>query len=484
MSAEADLVMGLAVYFLIFFTAVRIIYDTGNSSKALGYLLLVVTLPVVGSFIYFTLGVNYRKQRIYSKKLRANTRLVKSIRERYRAATERLIERNAPQLGGHADLAELLFKESLEPLSPNKVTLLTNGEGKFPSVLEALQSARQHIHIEYYIYEEDAIGSQIMEVVMSKAREGVKVRFIYDDFGSSRLSRRFLNRLKASGVEAYPFYRVYLPILASRINYRNHRKIVVVDGKVGFVGGINVADRYLNGKVTAKYWRDTHVRIEGPAVWSLQYPFLADWNFCSGQNVAPSEELFPQARATAADARELVQIVAGGPDYPQPTIMLSYFAAIAAAKERVYLTSPYFIPNISIFDALRKAGLCGKDVRILVPRSSDLSFVDAASRSYFLDLLECGVKIYLYKKGVVHTKSLVVDDCLSIVGTANVDYRSFDLNFEINAVIYGKEFCAEAAASFLRDLEDSVQIDLNRWRQRSKLEVLFDNTARLFSPLL
>jgi cardiolipin synthase len=471
------------IYAFTLFTVIRILLDTGHKPKALSYILLAVLVPVLGSVAYFTLGVSYRKRRIYSKKLKSTNLLLQSVRQKLFTATEQMIARDAPQLGGHAELAELLYNESREPLSRNRVALLNNGETKFPAVIADLEKAQEYIHIEYYIYEDDTIGNTVKDLLIRKVRDGVKVRFIYDDFGSRGLRRDFIKELKAGGVEAFPFYRIRWPFFASRLNYRNHRKIIVVDGHTGYVGGINVSDRYINPGNNL-YWRDAHVRIEGPAVWALQYTFLADWNFCSRQRVNPDEHLFPPALRSLAGAEELVQVVAGGPDYPRSGIMLSYFTAIAGASERIFLTSPYFIPNTSILDALRKAALSGKDVRILVPGQSDSGFVNAASRAYYQELLDCGVKIYQYQKGFVHSKTLIVDDCLSIVGTANMDHRSFDLNFEINAVIYGREFCSRLSDTFLEDIGHSKLITQAAWRRRKKSQVLTDRIARLFSPLL
>jgi cardiolipin synthase len=480
-----DTLIVVAIYAFTLFTVARILLDNGNTPKALSYMVLAIMLPVVGSIIYFVLGVNYRKRRMYSKKLKVTGQLLQSIRQKSVTATEQLIARDAPQLGGHTELAELLLNEAREPLSLNRVTLLNNGEEKFPAVLADLEAAQHFIHIEYYIYENDGIGNQIKDTLIRKAKEGLKVRFIYDDYGSRGLKDDFLGALKAGGVEAFPFYKVRWPFFASRLNYRNHRKIIVIDGHTGYVGGINVSDRYINTIAgNAFYWRDAHVRIEGPGVWSLQYTFLADWNFCTRQRVHPDENLFPPTLKSLTGVRELVQIVAGGPDYPRSTIMLSYFTAIANANERVFLTSPYFIPNVSILVALRKAALSGKDVRLLVPGNSDVGFVNAASRAFYQELLDCGVKIYLYQKGFIHAKALVVDDYLSIMGTANMDNRSFDLNFEINAVIYGKEFCQQLAGVFLQDITDSKLITPQMWRRRGKWQVLGDKIARLFSPLL
>lgn len=483
MHLHIDTLVVVAIYAFTLFTVARILLDNGNSPKAFSYAILAIMLPVAGSVAYFVLGVSYRKKRIYSKKLKATGKLLQTIQEKFVTATQKLIERDAAQLGGHTELAELLLREAGEPMSLNRVTLLNNGEEKFPAVLADLEEAQHFIHFEYYIYEDDDTGNQIKEVLIRKAKEGVKVRFIYDDFGSRRLRKGFLQELKAGKVEAHPFYKVRWPFLASRINYRNHRKIIVIDGHTGYVGGINVADRYINTlKTNEFYWRDIHVRIEGPAVWTLQYTFLADWNFCSRQRVSPDEQLFPPVAPEGA--RELVQIVAGGPDYPRSAIMFSYFTAIANASQRIYLTSPYFIPNRSILDALRKAALSGKDVRLLVPDRSDAGFANAASRAFYQELLDCGAQIYRYQKGFVHSKTLIVDDYLSFVGTANMDNRSFDLNFEINAVIYGKEFCRQLAGAFLEDIADSKLITPHMWRRRGKWQVLGDKIARLFSPLL
>ena len=479
-----EIVLFILVYTLAFFTFIRVILDTRNAAKALGYLLLVITIPVIGSFLYFSLGVNYRKKRIYSKKIVANDALWQKIKQRIISSTNEILEKSKHLTRGQEDLIKLLLTDSLEPLSHNRVTLLINGENKFPEVIKALESAKNFIHIEYYIYEDNAIGYQIRDILIRKAKEGVIVRFIYDDFGSKDLKNKFLNPMVEGGVEVYPFFKVYFALLASRINYRNHRKIIVVDCHVGFVGGINVSDRYVNTADPSKlFWRDTHVKIEGPAVLSLQYHFLADWNFCSGQQVAPDETMFlPSAELSKGDS--LVQVVASGPDYPRQSIMLCYFTAIINAREKVYITSPYFIPNNSINDAIRKAALSGKDVRLLVPGVSDSIVVNAASQSYFEELLECGVKIYLYQKGFIHAKTIIVDDNLAIVGTANMDFRSFELNFEISAVIYGLEPCAELTTVFLNDLETSELIELKSWRQRSQRRQWLEKAARLLSPIL
>lgn len=483
LTLSSKIIAIILVYGLTLFTVVRIIMETRNASKALGYLLLVITVPLIGPFIYFSLGVNYRKKRIYSRKLVANDALMHKIRQRIITSTSQILEQNKRKLEGQTDMVNVLLNDALEPLSANKVTLLVNGEQKFPAVLQAIDEAKHFIHLEYYIYEDDEIGNAIKEALIKKAKQGCVVRFIYDDFGSRDISDQFFRDLKEGGVESYPFFKVHIPTIASRLNYRNHRKIIVIDGRIGFVGGINVSDRYVNQQTDVLFWRDTHVKIEGPAVLSLQYHFLADWNFCAKQEVLPDEIHFPPT-TEMPKGDSLVQIVASGPDYPNPSIMLCFFTAIVNARERVYITSPYFIPNNSIYDALKKAALSGKDVRLLVPGISDSHFVNAASESYYEELLACGVKIYRYEKGFIHAKTIVADDNLAIISTANMDFRSFEFNFEIGAVIYGERVCQELTEVFLNDLKHASMITLQDWEERSKWTVIKSKLARLFSPLL
>lgn len=469
-------------FVFILYTIVRVIMETTSSAKALGYVLLCIALPVVGSLIYFSFGVNYRNRKLFSKKLNADKTPSLSRLKAIQNNSAALFEESKKALQQNKDMFKLLFEESHAPLSANQLKLLVNGESKFPLLLEDLKNATQFIHIEYYIYEDDLIGKQVQQLLIQKALQGVKVRFIYDDFGSHSLKKEFINKLKDSGVEVYPFFKLWIPLAANRINYRNHRKVIIVDGKIGYLGGINISDRYINNNPKQLFWRDTHLRIEGLAVGSLQYHFLADWNFCSNQNIEITPELFPDVPIAKNDG--LVQIVASGPDYPNATIMLSYFTAIVNANEKVYITTPYFIPNSSIINALKKAALSGKDVRLLVPKKSDSRIVSLASESFYQELMECGVKIYLYQKGFIHAKTIIADSNLSIVATANIDFRSFELNFEMAAVIYSTDFCKELTDVFLADLKESRELDLNIWMQRSKWKFFKERVCRLFSALL
>ncbi|MFA6057188.1 MAG: cardiolipin synthase [Taibaiella sp.] len=473
------------IILLSVFTIVRIIMDTNNSAKTMAYILLVFLFPIGGAVIYFAFGVNYRRRKLFSKKIILNEDLFTKIEDQLSEASLEALNEGHENIKGNEDLIRLLLKDSKAPLSYNKVKLLINGEEKFAAVLQALESAELFIHMEYYIFDDDEIGNKIINLLKVKAQQGVTVRFIYDDFGSHGLADDTIATMKDAGIQVFPFFEVKFYLLANRINYRDHRKIIIVDGLVGFTGGINVSDRYINdGDAERLYWRDTHVMIEGPAVNSLQYHFIANWNFCTDETLEINRMFFPNIFEKKENHEDLVQIIAGGPDYPTSGIMLSFFTAIVNAKERVFITSPYFVPNESIYDALKKAALSGKDTRLLLPGISDSKIVNAAARSYFKDLLACGVRIFLYQKGFIHAKTIVVDDNLSMVGSANMDARSFDLNFEINAVVYSKKICKELNEAYLNDINYSVELSAKEWEKRAWWRELFDDIARLLSPLL
>ena len=479
-------VLAEIVYILILIlVSLRIIYDTRSSSKTLAYLLLAIFIPVAGILFYFIFGINYRKRSIYSKKLVEDEVSLRALDERTVSISARNLKKNAEEVGIGESLVNLLMNDSLSPLTiGNAVKLLINGEDKYPEVLDVLQHARHHIHLEYYIFEDDIIGNRIKDMLIQKAREGIEVRLIYDDFGSSSIRKKLVKELRNSGVEAFPFNRIRFLFFANRINYRNHRKIVIVDGRCGFIGGINVSDRYINDKpVTGKqYWRDTHLRIDGPGILFLQHIFLCDWNFCSGQKVQPEKVYFNAS--PRHDSNISVQIAASGPDSSASTIMLSFLKAINLAKSEILLTTPYFIPGNSILDSLKVAALGGVKVKLLVPGVSDSRLVNAAAWSNYGYLMKAGAEIYLYRKGFMHAKTMVIDGSISVVGTANMDIRSFDLNFEVNAIVYAVEFAELLSRSFYADLHDAEKIRYDKWKLRPVYIKLIERIARLLSPLL
>ncbi|MDR6195022.1 cardiolipin synthase [Siphonobacter sp. SORGH_AS_0500] len=469
--------------FIVFLVCVRIIYDTRASTKTLAYLLLTVFLPVAGIFIYLSFGINYRKRSLYSKKLIDNDQLLKQLHTQVTQITENNLKADAPAVQQNRELAYLLLNDNLSPLtSRNQVKLLLNGEEAFPEIIKALKNAKHHIHIEYYIYENDAIGNEIKDILIQKAQEGVQVRFIYDDFGSRSIRRSIAPELRKAGVEAYPFYEVIFIALANRLNYRNHRKIIVIDGCTSFTGGINISDRYRNPNNNDLYWRDTHIRIDGPGSYYLQYIFMCDWNFCAQDTLEPSRHYYCEPDAFPADA--LVQIAASGPDSVQPTILFALLQVINLSRKEILITTPYFIPGDSLQDALIVAALSGIKVKLLVPGISDSWIVNTAASSYYDDLLRVGVEIYRYQKGFIHAKTIVSDGQLSAVGTANMDHRSFELNFEVNAFIYDADFSEKLRKAFYEDLQHAERIDPQQWINRPKWKRMLEKLTRMISPLL
>ncbi len=449
----------------------------------MAYIMLAIFLPVFGILFYFLFGVNYWKKRRYNKKSRENTAILQDLKKgivQYDGSAVQHLDESVQQ---HSELAAMLVRDLGSPLTKNnKIKLLKNGEGKFPDLLDAIRKAKHHIHMEYYIYEYDTIGNEIIELLIEKAKEGVEVRLIYDDFGSPTIKKSTEKRMRDAGAAVHPFHKVRFYLFANRINYRNHRKIVVIDGQTGFIGGINVSDKYINKEKTKLFWRDTHVRIDGPAVYYLQYLFITDWKFCCSDSIKAEEAYFKIPPESGDNS--FVQIAASGPDSVLPSVLYSILQAIYLAKKEILITTPYFIPGDSIMDALSVAALSGLSVKLLVPGISDSKIVNAASKSYYNKLLEAGVEIYLYQKGFVHAKTMVTDSMLTLLGTANMDYRSFELNFEVNALIYDKEVAEQMRNTFFEDLKDAEKIDRDAWLSRPWNIQLPEKIARLFSPVL
>ena len=478
----AYIVGGLYIFILIA-VCLRIIYETRSATKTMAYLLLAIFIPVAGIIFYVLFGINFWKTRSYTKKSIEDEKMLQSLKKEMKIYLRETISPAALPIENKRELAVMLEKELRSPLTRrNKVQLLINGEEKFPEVLESLRNAKHHIHIQYYIYEQDEIGEQIEEILIKKANEGVQVRFIYDDFGSPNIRKKTEERMRKAGIEIYPFQKVLFYLLANRLNYRNHRKTIIIDGQTAFTGGINVCDKYINNGRHKLFWRDTHLRIDGPGVFYLQYLFLTDWNFCSGKTLPLEELQFPVPAIHKDDC--FLQVAASGPDSNQPSVLFSLLQAIYLAKKEILITTPYFIPGDSILEALRIAALSGLSVKLLVPGKCDSKLVNAASRSYYEDLLCAGVDIYMYQKGFVHAKTLVADGNLSVIGTANMDYRSFELNFEVNVLLYDQVIAEKLRIVFFKDLEDAEKIDKDEWCNRPAYKQLPERVARLFSHVL
>lgn len=472
----------IPVYYLgIFFVVINILLENRNPLKTHSYLLLLLLLPILGIIIYLFFGQNHRKRRIFSKRQLINTAFGQRYVDEHLDRTHRSQLPDIPHVNSYTKLINFLNRD-LSPLSSrNKVTILKNGEQKLESLMEALKSARSHIHLEYYIFSDDTVGKQIIELLKTKAKEGVEVRMIIDSVGSFALKKHFYEDLRAAGIQAYEFMPVLFPLFTSKINYRDHRKIVIIDGTVGFTGGINLDERYINTEQNPSYWRDTHLKIEGDAVKSLQLLFILNWQFVCGENWLPSEKYFPSVSIHKDD---YVQINASGPDWELASIMESFFLAITQARNSVKITTPYFIPNESIMDALVTSSMSGVEVELMIPFESDSWIVQAASFSFMTRLLEAGVRVFLYRKGFLHAKVMLVDGNFASVGTANMDYRSFDLNYEVNAYLYSEELASELDEQFEEDKIYCVELSLAQWRKRPLKQKLKDSACRLLAPLL
>lgn len=469
-------------YVLAILVALGILLENRNPPKTIAYLLMLFLFPFAGLVIYVLFGQNFRKRKLFSRKgLRDNEKV-----SEFTSETLQMIQDIEPELesflGQQLKTAKALMQNENALLSlNNKVTLLRNGEEKFPAVYEAIESAKHHIHLDYYIIESDSVGIALFDLLAKKAKEGVEVRVIFDDVGSRGLKGKEIKRLRAAGAVLVPFMPVIFPSFTSKANYRDHRKIVVVDGNIGFVGGINMSNRYRNNGENKLYWRDTHLRLEGDAVKSLQLAFYLNWQFVHGEYLPIEEAYFPPSEP--ADLT-LTQVATSGPDSDWAGIMHGFFAAINNAMDYVYITTPYFIPNEALSTALQSAALAGVDVRVLIPKSADSRITQAASLSFVKPLMKAGVRVFLYDKGFIHAKTMVVDDRLSTVGTANFDNRSFDINFEVNAFIYDPDIAFELKGHFEEDLSHSEELDLKRWNRRNMGARIVESLARLVAPLL
>ena len=481
LSSNIWLILIVVNYLLVIFAAFTVLTKNINPTKTISYIIVLVFFPFFGLIVYYLFGQEYRKNKIFNRKHLLTQKMIGDVSERLQANKREIKNLKEDLLDDRIKLVKLLHSSANSPLTINNdVQIIKNGENKFKLLLADLKMAKFHIHMEYYILRDDKIGMKVIDILCEKAREGVKIRLSIDDVGSS-ISRKNKKRMSESGVEWHSFMPVLFPGFTGKMNYRNHRKIVVIDGQVGYIGGINVSDTYVNYDDSQVYWRDTHLRITGDAVKSLQIHFLMNWEFVSSKKIQLEESFFPQD-----DCKECVamQIAASGPDTDWANIMEVIFTAIVTAEKYVYLTTPYFIPNDQIITALQVASKSGIDVRLLIPKDSDSWTAKHATNSYIECLLEANVKIYRYCKGFIHAKTIVIDDIFCTVGTTNMDYRSFNINFEINAIIYNNEKSLELKSHFLEDLRDSEIIDQDRWLNRPKIEKFKESYCRLWAPLL
>jgi cardiolipin synthase A/B len=480
----SSLGFGEVVFLLFLITSIAIasivIFEKRSPEKTVAWILALVLLPGIGLVFYLIFGQEYRKNKMFSR------RGLKNL-GRFRILTSRQlrkIQKKEIILQGAAKeketIVKLLMNNSYSLLTTgNKLKILNNGNKTVKTIFQAIENAKHHIHLEYYIIEDDEVGNQLKELLIKKSRQGVEIRIIIDDVGSWGLSKRYIRELRNAGVDVQSFMEVRFPRLTPRVNYRNHRKIVIIDGETGFTGGINFADRYLKGIKEIGPWRDTHLQIEGDAVACLQVIFAADWFFVKNENLVGSEYFKP---LTDQDGTA-VQISASGPDSDWDSISQAFFAAITSARKEVFIVTPYLMPPPSIGTALKVAALGGINVQILMPEFSDSYIPKWGSFSFVEELLEAGVRIFLYQKGFIHSKLIMVDGIFSSIGTTNLDFRSLETNFEINTFVYDASFTRQLTGFYHADLLNSREIFFSDWKKRSKWERWKESLAHLISPM-
>lgn len=392
------------------------------------------------------------------------------------------------ELAPHSKLILQNLKSSHSPLTiDSEAEIYFDGKSALLSLLETIEGAKQHIHIQSYIIEEDEIGNRFKDALIAKSQEGVEVRFMFDGFGSRALSKKYLNSLREAGVEVLnfsPFRWFFFPLFA---NYRNHRKIAIIDGKIGYLGGVNIADRYFNGGVFPE-WRDTHVKLVGQSVSTLQSSFLLDRFFILNNNLLKRRKYYQEVSLPtdniAADGKFYSQIISSGPDSDWSGIMNCYFTAITQAKKSIYIITPYFIPTEFILNAIKVTALSGVNINLMIPEKSDSWLTHWGTMSYITELLEVGVKIYLFQKGFNHSKVLSIDGEYCIIGSANMDTRSLEHHFEVTSILYSSKWATIIEEQFKKDIHRCTSLTMIKWRRRKKIYRVYESLARLLSPLL
>lgn len=472
----------------IFLSIAIVFFERRDPQTVWAWLLVLYFIPIVGIVFYFVLGQDFRKKRMFRMK-----EVEDAISSEIRHQEEDIVKNQFCRLPEEYKDYEDMILYNLESGSAvftedNQVEVYTDGMEKFQALAEELKRAEHFIHMQYYIMKSDEAFDMLRPILEEKARCGVRVRILFDSMGCRKMRKRDWRSLKEAGVELAEFFPAKLKVIPIRINYRNHRKIVVIDDRVGFVGGFNVGREYLGMDEYFQYWRDTHLKLNGSAVRALNVRFVLDWNFVTKQNLFEqyeSEQLEPVVlRDDFTFDHAGIQIVSSGPDSMNQTIRDNYIRMIHKAKKSIFIQTPYFVPDQAVLSAIQIAAMSGVDVRVMIPCKPDHMFVYWATYSYINDLLEAGAQCYTYDAGFLHAKVMTIDGMIASVGTANMDIRSFKLNFEVNALIYDKKVVEELEKRFEKDIEQCTQITSLEYGQRSRLIRFKEQVSRLLSPLM
>lgn len=463
-----------ALYVTMVVTAVIVVLrENRNPIRALSWVIALVFLPGVGLIFYLFFGRSLRGMHMIS---RHNKRKIM-----HDNSPDRIDLNDLNITEAQKNIIKLSYNLSRSPFTVNnEIDIYTDGASKFESLKQDLLNAKKSILLQYYIFLDDIIGNEIADILISKAKQGVMVKVIYDHIGSFSARNRFFDKMKQHGVETHPFFRVNFPHFANRINWRNHRKIVVIDGNIGYIGGMNIADRYVNGLPNGEEWRDTHFRVRGDIVESLIYSFAIDWNFLK------KDPYVPEVKTERSEICNLtgVQLVTGGPTERWNNLTLCFLRAISSARRKILIQTPYFLPTDGLLNALEAAALAKIDVRIMMPRNTDSKLLHYASFSYITQCLKAGIKVYLYEPGMLHAKAMIIDDNFVTAGSTNFDFRSFENNFECNLLIYDTEINRKMRAIFFNDLKRCKKLTLEQWKKRPLPQRFLESLLRLVSPIL
>ncbi|WP_075982676.1 cardiolipin synthase [Bacillus massilinigeriensis] len=477
------ILVGIIFLVNVLLAAIVIFLERRDAGSTWAWLLVLFFIPGLGFFLYLLLGQNLTRSRLFQWEDKKKVGIEQLISSQIQQLEGNEFEFRSDTAKSSRDMIHMLLMNNDAVLTQdNRVKIFTDGQEKFTSLLKDIKSAKNHIHLQYYIFKNDGIGKEVIEALTRKAKEGVTVRILYDELGSRRIPKKAFKNLREAGGEVEVFFPSRFRFFNLRMNYRNHRKLVIIDGKIGYVGGFNVGDEYLGLNKRFGYWRDTHLRITGTAVHAIQTRFILDWNQASYRHDINYEaNYFPEEDSTGTVS---MQIVTSGPDSEWEQIKNGYIKMISSARRSVYIQTPYFIPDASLLDSLRIAALSGVDVRIMIPNKPDHMFVYWATYSYIGEMLKAGAKVYIYDNGFIHSKMIVVDGKISSVGTANIDVRSFRLNFEVNAFIYHKTTARRLTDSFRKDVQLSYELTMKKYMQRPLIIRFKESISRLIAPIL
>ncbi|HLF18715.1 MAG TPA: cardiolipin synthase [Candidatus Omnitrophota bacterium] len=477
-------VLIIVYYIFLVITAIYLLLDNREPSSTIAWLVLFILFPVLGFIAYVFFGRSWKRSRAQDKLvhqfIEGNLAYpLKPLLERQETELENLQSKWATSY--KRELMQLLANTSNSILTANnRLKIFHHGKDKFDCLLEDLNNAKAFIHMEYYIWRHDELGQKIKAILIERAKKGVEVRILYDSWGCMFLSKKYIRELRGAGIDIYPYFNFLSLFTAHTLNYRNHRKLVIIDGTIGYNGGVNIGDEYINGG-KFKFWRDTHLRVEGEATSIYQAIFTIDWYNTTKKKLFDEKYYRP-----AFDLKDdlPIQISTSGPDSQWLSIKQLYFALIKSAEKHLFIQSAYFIPDPSIFMALKTAALSGIEVKIMITGVVDHWLPYWSAFTYFEDLLQAGVRIFHYKKGLMHAKTISIDSQVCSIGTANLDIRSFHLNYETNTLIYEEDCALAIERQFMEDLKDCREFTLEDFSNLTTAAKLRNSLARLFAPLL